>query len=120
MPDAPAETPAPEERRTLLDKIGPAFAIAMTALAAVFGSMSAAQLQQAMYWKSQAAHDQSKTANQWALFGFKRSRALEMEAAAARSRADSGYLQVQFPAETEEGKWLNGDGPPRVEFPKPA
>lgn len=126
MPDAPADTaspeqPRPEEKKSLLDRIGPAFAIAMTALAAVFGSMSAAQLQQAMYWKSQAAQDQSKSANQWSLFGFKRSRALEMEAAAARARADSGYLLLQFPADSgDAAAWLNGDGPPRTDLPKPA
>src|SRR5215216_5521902 len=104
--DAPKpDEPKVEEQKSLLQKVGPAFAIAMTALAAIFGSMSAAQLQQAMYWKSQAAQDQSKSANQWSLFGFKRSRALEMEAAAARARADAGYLQLDFPADTDAGKW---------------
>jgi hypothetical protein len=75
-----------------------------------------------MFWKSQAGQDQSKVANQWALFGFKRSRALEMEAAAARARADSGYLRFVFPgsaADAEVVKWLNGDGPPRTELPPP-
>jgi hypothetical protein len=126
MPDpTPVTDPNPEEPRTLLDKIGPALAVGLTALAAVFGSMSAAQLQQAMYWKSQAAQDQSRSTNQWSLFGFKRSRALEMEAAAARSRSDSGFLRFTFLTEADAGgigeavQWLNGDGPPRTELPPP-
>ncbi|MCE9566618.1 MAG: hypothetical protein K8U57_31735 [Planctomycetes bacterium] len=119
-----SNSPPPEEPKTLLDKIGPALAVGLTALSAVFGSMSAAQLQQAMYWKSQAGQDQSKSANQWSLFGFKRSRALEMEAAAQASRSASGYLWTQFLAgesepelNKEAAKWLNGYGPPRVELP---
>jgi hypothetical protein len=120
MADAtPAAPNTPEERKGLIEKIGPALAVGLTALAAVFGSMSAAQLQQAMYWKSQAAQDQSKSANQWGLFGFKRSRALEMEAAAVRSRSDSGYLRFAFPGDDEAVKWLNGDGPPRTDLPPP-
>jgi hypothetical protein len=124
-----ADSPTPaagnsEEPRSLIEKIGPAVAVGLTALAAVFGSMSAGQLQQAMYWKSQAAQDQSKSANQWGLFGFKRSRALEMEAAAQRSRSASGYLWTQFLAgddqpelNREAAKWLNGYGPPKTELP---
>lgn len=124
MPDTATADARPDEPRTLLEKVGPAVAVGLTALAAVFGSMSAAQLQQAMYWKSQAAQDQSKATNQWSLFGFKRSRALEMEAAAARSRSESGYLRFTFITEGDGGaseavKWLNGDGPPRTELPPP-
>jgi hypothetical protein len=125
MPDTtPAEpAAAPEEPKSLLDKLGAALPVGLTALATVFAGMSSGQLQQAMFWKSQAAQDQSKAANQWSLFGFKRSRALEMETAAARSRADSGYLRVQFEAsgpQAEAARWLNGDGPPRTELPPPA
>ncbi|MFO0822064.1 MAG: hypothetical protein U0792_02920 [Gemmataceae bacterium] len=47
----------PDEPRSLIEKIGSAVAVGLTALAAVFGSMSAGQLQQAMYCKSQAAQD---------------------------------------------------------------
>lgn len=124
MSDAPpanTNEPKVEEKKSLLQKVGPAFAVAMTALAASFGSMAAAQLQQAMYWKSQAAQDQSKSANQWSLFGFKRSRALAMENAAGSARSDAGYLVLQFPDDGgEAAKWLNGDGPGRVELPKSA
>ncbi len=120
--DAPADA-RPEERKTLFDKIGPAFAIAMTALSAVFGSMSASQLQQSMYYKSQAAQDQSKSSNQWGFFGFKRSRGLAMELAADESRSSSGYLKFEFPKasselETEAATWLNGKGPPLVKLPE--
>jgi hypothetical protein len=122
--DSAAADPAPPERKTFLDKIGPAFAIGMTALSAVFGSMSASQLQQSMYYKSQAAQDQSKSANQWGFFGFKRSRGLQEELAAHESRSASGYLRYQFPVDpnapelaAEAAKWLNGDGPPNVKLP---
>lgn len=115
----PTNDTKPEEPKGLIDKIGPAMAVGLTALAALFGSMSASQLQQAMYWKSQAAQDQSKAANQWSLFGFKRSRALEMEAAAARGRSESGFLRFVFNGSDEAVKWLNGDGPPRTELPPP-
>lgn len=126
MSSSPATGAKPEEPKGLLEKIGAALPIGLTALATVFAGMSTGALQQAMYWKSQAAQDQSKSANQWGLFGFKRSRALEMEVAAARSRSDSGYLLFQFRTETEASaglqeaaRWLNGDGPPRTEVPPP-
>jgi len=138
-------SPPPEEPKTLLDKIGPALAVGLTALSAVFGSMSAAQLQQAMYWKSQAAQDQSKSTNQWTLAGFKRDRALVMEGDTRVLRAISNYATATFPSpeslppvriskddpNPEESKkkleeaqkqalsWLQKkDGPPRVSTPE--
>jgi hypothetical protein len=124
------EEPKPEEPKTLLDKVGPALAVGLTALAAVFGSMSAAALQQAMYWKSQAAQDQSKATNQWTLAGFKRDRALIMQTSAAQLRAMSDYAPAAFgtppsdaDAQAKAVGWLTeekGDkaGPPRVSLPE--
>ena len=130
MSSDPSAEPKREEPKSLLDKIGPGVAVGLTALAAVFGSMSAAALQQAMYWKSQAAQDQSKSTNQWTLAGFKRDRALMMQAAAAQLRAQSDYRPASFPQspsgdETQRKAlgWLTeskGDkaGPPRVNLPE--
>jgi hypothetical protein len=79
-----------------MDKIGAALPIGLTALATVFAGMSTGALQQAMFWKSQAAQDQSKATNQWTLAGFKRDRALAMQTAAAVLRANSGYAAPRF------------------------
>ncbi len=95
--DSPTTEPRPEERKGLIEKIGPALPIGLTALAAVFGSMSAGALQQAMYWKSQAAQDQSKSTNQWTLAGFKRDRALIMESSCRTLRAMAKYATATFP-----------------------
>src|SRR5262245_47649035 len=142
---ATAETPKPEEPRSLFDKVGPAVAVGLTALAAVFGSMSASAMQRSMYWKSQAAQDQSKSTNQWTLAGFKRDRALVMEAAYRSLQAAAEYATPSFPSpenlppprvpkddpNPEETKkklqeaqlralsWLaKRDGPPRVRPPE--
>ncbi|HUR52515.1 MAG TPA: hypothetical protein VMZ71_00150 [Gemmataceae bacterium] len=130
MADTPA---APEEPKSFLDRIGPAVAVGLTALAAVFGSMSAAALQQAMYWKSQAAQDQSKSTNQWSLAGFKRDRSLIMQTSAAQLRAKSEYRPAAFTLTTNKSDvdaaqqkalgWLTEDkgekaGPPRVSLPE--
>src|SRR5262245_34759866 len=92
----PAEDPKPEEPKGVLDKVGAALPIALTALATVFASMSNGALQEAMYWKSQAAQDQSKSTNQWTLAGFKRDRALIMQATSAQLRATAGYAPASF------------------------
>ena len=86
----PADAPPPE-KKSLVDKLGAALPIGLTALATVFAGMSSAALQQAMYWKGQAGQDQSKSTNQWTLAGFKRDRAMMMELAAAQMRAAAGY-----------------------------
>lgn len=125
MPDTPRTDTAvpPDKPDGLIGKLGAALPVALTAIATAFAGMSTTELSRSMYWKSQAAQDQSKAANQWGLFGFKRSRALEMEAAAARSRSDAGYFRPRFdasaadPAGAEAAKWLNGDGPPRADLP---
>jgi hypothetical protein len=98
--DAAANTspdaPKPEEPKGFFEKIGAALPIALTALATVFASMSNGALQEAMYWKSQAAQDQSRATNQWTLAGFKRDRALVMQATAAQLRATGGYGVARF------------------------
>jgi hypothetical protein len=86
----------PDEPRSFIEKVGPTLTIGLTAIAAVFGSMSAGALQQAMYWKSQAAQDQSKSADQWSYAGFKRDRALIMEATARMLQAASDYAVASF------------------------
>jgi hypothetical protein len=95
-PKPNADEPKPEEPQSLFDKLGAALPIALTALATAFASMSNGALNLAMYWKSQAAQDQSRAADQWSLAGFKRDRALIMQAAAAQLRANSGYAVATF------------------------
>ncbi|HEY1186578.1 MAG TPA: hypothetical protein VGE74_02925 [Gemmata sp.] len=94
--DAPAPTnpddKKPEEPKGLLEKVGAALPVALTALSAVFGSMSNGALQEAMYWKSQAGQDQSKAADQWSFFAAKRTRALIMEGNAKGLRATALVL----------------------------
>ncbi len=127
MSIAPNPDDKPEEPKSFLDKAGAALPIALTALATVFASMSNGALQEAMYWKSQAAQDQAKVTNQWTLAGFKRDRALMMQAAAAQLRAASGYGAAAFEApkdapETDAQKqaraWLaDTKSPPPVKLP---
>ncbi|MBP3957379.1 hypothetical protein J8F10_19205 [Gemmata sp. G18] len=132
--DAPAPNPddkKPEEPKSLIEKAGAALPIALTALATVFASMSNGALQEAMYWKSQAAQDQSKSTNQWSLAGFKRDRALIMQATATQLRALSNYAPAKFdvtlkdvatPEELQKARaWLTerGEkgGPPPAKLP---
>jgi hypothetical protein len=95
-PSANPDEPKSDEPQSLFDKLGASLPIALTALATAFASMSNGALNLAMYWKSQAAQDQSRAANQWTLAGFKRDRALVMQAAAAQLRATSGYAAAPF------------------------
>ncbi|MBA4191417.1 MAG: hypothetical protein C0467_25840 [Planctomycetaceae bacterium] len=129
-----SDSTKPEEPKGLLQKLGAALPIGLTALATVFAGMSTGALQQAMYWKSQAAQDQSKATNQWSLAGFKRDRALTMQTSAAQLRAMSEYRVPMFakPGTLLSGQdelqakalgWLieeKGDkaGPPRVKLPE--
>jgi len=143
--DSPvSEAARPEEPKGMLQKLGAALPIGLTALATVFAGMSTSALQQAMYWKSQAAQDQSKATNQWSLAGFKRDRALIMQTTAAQLRAAAEYRMPTFakpavksasdPEAEKKAKeaedyqikalgWLTeekGDkaGPPRVKLPE--
>ncbi len=97
--ETPSET-KPEPPKGLFDKIGAALPVGLTALATVFAGMSTGALQQAMYWKSQAAQDQSRATNQWSYAGFKRDRALVMQTSAAQLRALAGYVQPNFSPST--------------------
>jgi hypothetical protein len=120
MSDAP--TPKPEEPKGLLDKLGAALPVGLTALATVFASMSNGALQEAMYWKSQAAQDQSKATNQWTLAGFKRDRALVMQTSAAQLRATAGYAAPQFggakdPEAEKALAWLTESKPEKGGLP---
>jgi hypothetical protein len=126
-----AETPPAEEPKGLLDKLGAALPIALTAIATAFAGMSTSELQQAMFWRSAAAQDQSKATNQWTHAGFKRDRSLLMQSTAATLRAQAGYPDLGLELERQrvdsslphpsyhEGlDWLEGKGPPPVKLPE--
>src|SRR5262245_12634799 len=128
--DATAEA---DEPKSLIDKLGASLPVGLTALATVFAGMSTAALQQSMYWKSQAAQDQSKATNQWTLAGFKRDRSLIMEAVAAQLRAAAGYAAPKLVIPTASAsdanyqkalEWLSGPGkkagPPPARLPEPS
>ena len=110
----------PDEPKGFLEKIGAALPIGLTALATVFAGMSTSALQQAMYWKSQAAQDQSKATNQWSLAGFKVDRALVMQTAAAQLSVMAGGKAPEFtpdstsPDQKTAVEWLEGKGPQEV------
>src|SRR5437588_10308630 len=87
MPDA---APTVEEPQGLLDKLGAALPIALTAIATAFAGMSTSELSYAMYWRSAAAQDQAKANDQWTLAGFKRDRSLIVQSTAAILQAVAG------------------------------
>jgi hypothetical protein len=128
MSSAPTAEPAPpeDEPKGLLDKLGAALPIALTAIATAFAGMSTSELQQAMFWRSAAAQDQAKATNQWTLAGFKRDRSLTMQSTAATLRAQAGYPDLGLdreprasgtgatnnPTDSQGLDWLQGKGPP--------
>ena len=81
----PADAP-----KSLLDRIGVALPVALTALATAFAGLSTGELHRAMFWRTYAAQDQAKATSQWTLAGFKRDRALICQVAAAQLRATGG------------------------------
>lgn len=122
-----AETPPPaDEPKSFMDKLGAALPIALTAIATAFAGMSTGELQQAMFWRSAAAQDQSKATNQWTLAGFKRDRSLIMQSTAATLRAHAGYASPGLdgsPPSASDGAangldWLAGKGPPPAKLPE--
>jgi hypothetical protein len=118
---APASTsPEPEQAKSLVDKIGAALPIALTALATAFAGMSTSELQRAMFWRSYAAQDQAKATSQWTLAGFKRDRSLICQSTAAQLRATAGNPANPFAAATDSqaAKWLAGQGPPAASLPE--
>lgn len=109
--------------KSLLERIGVALPIALTALATAFAGMSTGELQQAMFWRSYAAQDQAKATSQWTLAGFKRDRALICQTAAAQLGAAGGagnpFLAVAVPGkEPGPAAWLAGHGPPPARLPE--
>lgn len=123
-PATDGDSSTPESPKSWLDKLGAALPVGLTALATIFASMSNGALQEAMYWKSQAAQDQSKATNQWTLAGFKRDRALVMQATAAQLHALSGYAFPQFdpmgestPESRKALKWLTETDPKKGGLP---
>ena len=92
----PNATETPEAPKTFVDRVGTILAVSLAALATVFAGMSASSLQRSMFWKAQAAQDQSKATNQWTLAGFKRDRAMMMETSAALLRASCNYAAPNF------------------------
>ncbi|MDB5306373.1 MAG: hypothetical protein JWO38_575 [Gemmataceae bacterium] len=132
MPAAPEteSAPPPEEPKSLLDRFGAAFPIALTAIATAFAGMSTNELQQAMFWRSAAAQDQAKATNQWTLAGFKRDRSLIMQSTAATLHAQAGYAasfrggdpisSAGSPDAADHRRavdWLAGKGPPPAKLP---
>jgi hypothetical protein len=103
-PAGPTAAPA-DEPKGLLDKLGAALPVALTAIATAFAGMSTTELSRAMYWKSQAAQDQAKAADQWSLAGFKRDRSLICQAAADQLRAIS-----RINAHPVMGNFIQGSG----------
>ncbi len=125
MSDAATEEARPEEKKGLIEKLGAALPIGLTALATIFAGMSTGALQQAMFWRSAAAQDQAKATNQWTLAGFKRDRSLLAQGTAAQLRATAGYATPVFPVSASASPelqqalaWLAGNGPPPVALPK--
>jgi hypothetical protein len=120
--ETPAAVPAAEEPKSLLDRVGAALPIALTALATAFAGMSTTELQRSMFWRSYAAQDQAKATSQWTLAGFKRDRALICQVGAAQLRATLPAGKAAAPAagpNAEASAWLAGGGPPRVALPPP-
>jgi hypothetical protein len=125
-----ADDDKPEEPKSLFEKIGAAIPIAIAALATAFAGMSSSSLQRAMFFRTQAGQDQSKSTNQWTFAGLKRNRSLTMEAAGSELSAQSGFRKVTFPEpssaarpeEKEALEWLAlvaaGKDLPRVNLAK--
>ena len=109
--------PTPDAPKSLLDRVGVALPIALTALATALAGMSTGELQQAMYWRNYAAQDQAKATSQWTLAGFKRDRALICQVASAQLRAVGGAGSLTPPG-AGPGAWLAGGGPPPAKLPE--
>ena len=110
-----------EKPKSIFEKIGAALPIALTALATAFAGLSSSEMSRAMYWRSAAAQDQSKAADQWSLAAHKRDRAIMMQTAALQLRAGEAFkLKVpreddlfgpHEPANDAARRWIRGDPP---------
>ena len=131
MPDTttlPPILPAPEPPKSIFEKIGAALPIALTAIATAFAGLSSSEMSRAMYWRSAAAQDQSKAADQWSLAAHKRDRSIMMQTAALQLRAGEGFKLKLPGADDSPGppdairdaarSWLRGDGPLPAELPE--
>ena len=121
MPDTTTLTPilpAPEPPKSIYEKIGAALPIALTAIATAFAGLSSSEMSRAMYWRSAAAQDQSKAADQWSLAAHKRDRSIMVQTAALQMRSDIGF-KLEIPSDDLFGpkeppndtarRWLRGD-----------
>ena len=73
--------PTPAEKKSIWSKAMSSIPIILTVLATAFAGMSTSAMTQSMYYRSVAAQDQSKAANQWGYFQAKRIRGTTLEAA---------------------------------------
>jgi hypothetical protein len=131
MSDTTTLTPIPsasEPPKSIYEKIGAALPIALTALATAFAGLSSSEMSRAMYWRSAAAQDQSKAADQWSLAAHKRDRSIMVQTAALQMRAGEGFKLRVPGAEDSFGpydairnaarEWIRGEGPPSADLPE--
>lgn len=125
LPALPA-LPELEKPKSIFEKIGAALPIALTAIATTFAGLSSGEMSRAMYWRSAAAQDQAKAADQWSLAAHKRDRSIMMQTTGLQLRAMVSYKTGTLPP-VEEAKdplgrrareWLGGQGPPPTKPPE--
>ena len=121
----PDMQPAP---KGLLEKLGAALPIALTAIATAFAGLSTSEMSRAMYWRSAAAQDQAKSNDQWSLAAHKRDRAIMMQTSALQLRpaevaqpnapaAGDDSFGPPGPANDVAREWIFRGGPPPQNFP---
>ena len=75
-------TPAVEAPKTTWDKVIVSTPVVMTVVATILAGLSSSEMNQAQYYRSVAAQQQSKASDQWSLFQAKRQRGLSASQAA--------------------------------------
>ena len=116
---------APEAGKGLLEKLGAALPVALTAIATAFAGLSSGEMSRAMYWRSAAAQDQAKANDQWSLAAHKRDRSIMMQTTALQLRVAVGYTTATLPPTDPEKDpfgqkarlWMEGKGPPPAKLP---
>ena len=106
--------PAP---KGLLDKLGVALPVALTAIATAFAGLSSSEMSRAMYHRSEAAQDQSKANDQWSVAAHKRDRSLIMHTAALQLRDNKFEVIGDQPDNAAAREWVQRSGPPPQTFP---
>ena len=112
----------------LLEKLGAALPIALTAIATAFAGLSTSEMSRAMYWRSAAAQDQAKSNDQWSLAAHKRDRAIMMQTSALQLRpaevappnapvAGDDSFGPPGPTNDAAREWILRGGPPPQTFP---